>query len=64
MDYSVAQNPRDRQWYVIGRLGRNRNTGRMEYMPVSDAYSTKDQAVKQITHLRVAERSARLEIAV
>lgn len=56
--FKVAQNPKDRRWYVVGHA-----TGKY-WMPVSDGYATRREAVKRIPLIRAAEISARREISV
>jgi len=38
-EYKVAQNPTDKKWYVMGKVGKY-------YMPVSNAMKSKDDAMK------------------
>lgn len=51
--YDVAQNPKDKKWYVIGDCGDN------YWMPVSEPYDTHEEVIEQIAHLEAADADAR-----
>lgn len=55
--YSAAQNPNDKKWYVIGFCGRNRN-GKALWMPVSSGFKSKTEAESLIPRQRMADRDA------
>jgi len=60
-EYTVA--PHNGKWYVIGYIGRGRD-GRAQYMPVSDGFSTKEQAIKHVTRIRLIEADQKRELGL
>lgn len=54
--FDVTRNPKDGQWYVIGRLTRK------YWMPISDGVRSKAEAEQLSIHLQRAERAAKLEL--
>jgi hypothetical protein len=54
--YKVAQNPKDHLWYVVG------NCGDGYWMPVSDGFVKRSEAIVLISHQIQADKAARLEL--
>jgi hypothetical protein len=61
-NWDVMRSPRDGKWYPVTCMGRNATTGRVEYIPVGDGYSTRAGALKRVAHYQAAERAARAEL--
>lgn len=57
-NYDVAQNPNDHLWYVIG------NCGGGKWMPCSDGFKNRDDAVKRISVQLKADKAAVAEIQI
>jgi hypothetical protein len=53
--YKVAKNPTDSKWYVIG------NCGNGYWMPVSNPFTSKQDAERHISHQLKADSAAREE---
>lgn len=53
--FDVAQNPNDKLWYVVGKAGRY-------WMPVSDGYQVKADAIKKLDRTILADRAAKREL--
>jgi hypothetical protein len=54
--YKVAKNPKDSKWYVVG------NCGNGYWMPVSNPFSSKQDAEQHISHQLKADSAARMEL--
>ncbi len=54
--YKVAKNPRDSKWYVVG------NCGNGYWMPVSNPFTSKQDAERHISHQLKADSAARMEL--
>jgi len=63
MIYGLARNPNNGLWYVMGYCGRS-NSGRQQYMVVSDGYKTKAEAEARATHQLKADSAMRRELSV
>jgi hypothetical protein len=53
--YKVAKNPKDSKWYVVG------NCGNGYWMPVSNPFTSKQDAEQHISHQLKADSAARME---
>lgn len=62
-EYIVAKNPTTKLWTVAGYVGRN-HTGHKQYIPVSDGFQLKSDAVKYIPHIKLAIATATAEISI
>ena len=57
--YRVEQNPRDKQWYILGLIrGRTKNY----WVVVSDSYPSKEKAFKYMQTLPTIERAQYQEL--
>jgi hypothetical protein len=54
--YKVAKNPKDSKWYVVG------NCGNGYWMPVSNPFTSKQDAERHISHQLKADSAARMEL--
>ena len=55
-EYIVRQNPKDKLWYAMGYVGN------LQYMPVSDGFRRKLQAVKWAKGQKKVDVAARKEV--
>ena len=57
-EYTVAKNPNDGKWYVLGSTGRGKS-GKTYYMPVSSGFKSKKDAEKWAKKQPLADREAK-----
>ena len=57
-EYTVAKNPNDGKWYVLGSTGKGKS-GKTYYMPVSTGFKSKGEADKWAKKQPLADREAK-----
>ena len=57
-EYTVAKNPNDGKWYVLGSTGRGKS-GKTYYMPVSTGFKSRGEAEKWAKKQPLADREAK-----